>query len=80
MPATPQIGYVDTKMAPGCAELYDRYLKDNDITIVLDHEISKSFCIRDRGCIETIVGCATTFGCIHAIPCPSPMPLSFVIS
>jgi hypothetical protein len=39
-----------------CDDLVDRFLGDSKIAVVLDHEIDKSFYIRDRACIETIHG------------------------
>ena len=40
----------------GCDEIVNSYLNENDIKIVLDHSVKKSFFIRDRSCIEDIKG------------------------
>lgn len=39
-----------------CAAIVEKYLTENDIKILLDHEIQQSFYIRDRNCIETLRG------------------------
>lgn len=41
---------------PNCERLIDFYLENSNVKVIQDHLISKSFYIRDRNCIENILG------------------------